>query len=68
MKAEEYIKEKERLSQALNGEEKLNAAITDIALALERNGIDLMPGIAFDVMKFTLETLHLEKFNLPDRR
>lgn len=67
MTAEHYLKEKERLSQALNGQDRLMEAVKDITETLRKHGIDLTPGVAFDVMSFTLETIHLNKFDLPDR-
>lgn len=68
MTAEHYIQEKERLSQALNGRDRLMEAVKDITETLERHNIALMPGVALDVTVFTLETLQLDKINLRDRR
>ena len=67
MNAEKYLKEKERLSQALNGQENLDGAVTAITDALKKYNLNLMPGTAFDVMRFTLETIHLGKYDAPER-
>lgn len=64
MTAEHYLREKERLSQALHGRDNLDSAVSDIADTLKKYGMNLMPETAFDVMCFTLETLHLNGFNL----
>lgn len=64
MDAEKYIQEKERLSQALNGQENLDGAVTAITDALKKYNLNLMPGTAFDVMCFTLETIHLGNYDL----
>ena len=53
MNAEKYLEEKARLSQA--------TAITDV---LKKYNLNLMPGTAFDVMCFTLETMHLGNYDL----
>ena len=58
MNAEKYLEEKARLSQALNGQENLDSAVTAIT------DVNLMPGTAFDVMCFTLETMHLGNYDL----
>lgn len=68
MTAEHYMHEKERLSQAMNGQDRLVGVMKDITGTLEKYNLHVTPSLAFDVVKFTLETLHLEKFNLPDRR
>lgn len=68
MTAEHYLKEKERLSQALNGQDRLMEAVKDITETLRKHGIDLTTGVAFDVMSFTLETIHLGKFDVPERK
>lgn len=68
MTAEHYLSEKKRLSQALNGQDRLMEAVNDITEVLEKHNIRLMPGVAFDVVVFTLETIHLGKINLPDRK
>lgn len=68
MTAERYIQEKERLSQAMNGQDRLMEAVKDITEILEKHNIRLAPGTAFDVMAFTLETIHLGKMELPERR
>lgn len=67
MDAEKYLQEKERLSQALNGQENLDGAVTAITDALKKYNLNLMPGTAFDVMCFTLETIHLGKYDAPMR-
>ena len=67
VEAEKYLQEKERLSQALNGQENLDGAVTAITDALKKYNLDLMPGTAFDVMCFTLETIHLDKYDAPER-
>lgn len=66
MNAEKYLKEKEWLSQALNGEENLKNAVTDITAVLKKFNLDAQPRTAFDFMIFTLETIHLEKFTVSD--
>lgn len=63
MTAEHYLQEKERLSQALHGQDNLYGAVTTITDALKKYNLDLMPETAFDVMCFTLETIHLNSFN-----
>nr|DAV93398.1 MAG TPA: hypothetical protein [Caudoviricetes sp.] len=57
MNAEKYLEEKARLSQALNGQENLDSAVTAITDVLKKYNLNLMPGTAFDVMCFTLETI-----------
>lgn len=68
MTAEHYIQEKERLSQALNGQDRLMEAVKDVTETLRKHNIHLMPGLALDVTVFTLETLHLGQMDLRDRR
>lgn len=63
MTAEHYIQEKKRLSQSMNGQDRLLEAVSDITKTLSKYNLDIMPETAFDVMRFTLETIHLEKFN-----
>ena len=67
MDAGKYLQERERLSQALNGQENLDGAVTAITDALKKYNLNLMPGTAFDVMCFTLETIHLGKYDAPMR-
>lgn len=67
MTAEHYLQEKERLSKAMNGQDRLMEAVKDITEALAKYRLDLMPGMAFDVFGFTLETIHLGKFQPPER-
>ena len=66
--AEKYLMEKERLSRALNGQENLDGAVTAITDALKEYNLNLMPGTAFDVMRFTLETIHLQNYDAPERK
>ena len=66
--AEKYLMEKERLSRALNGQEILDGAVTAITDALKKYNLNLMPGTAFDVMRFTLETIHLQNYDAPERK
>jgi len=61
--AAKYLRDKGRLSQALNGQENLDGAVTDITNALQKHNLDMMPETAFDVMCFTLETIHLGKYD-----
>ena len=68
MNAELYLMEKERLSQAPNGQDNLDGAVTAITEALKKYNLNLMPGTAFDVMRFTLETIHLGNYEAPERR
>lgn len=68
MTAEHYLREKERLSQALNGQDRLEEAMEDITEASSKFSLDKMPGVALDVTVFTLETLHLGRLNLQDRQ
>lgn len=68
MDAEHYIQEKERLSRAMNGRDRLMEAVADISEAFERHNLDKMPGVALDVVVLTLETLHLSRLNLRDRQ
>ena len=66
MTAEHYIQEKDRLSQAMNGQDRLMEAVGDITKTLGRYNLDGMPETAFDVMRFILETIHLGKLNLEE--
>ncbi len=68
MTAERYVQEKERLSLAINGQDRLMEAVVDIAETLAKYNLDKMPGMALDVTVLTLETLHLGRSNLRDRR
>lgn len=68
MEAERYIQEKERLSQAMNGQDRLMEAVSDIIEILVKHGLDKMPGVTLDVVVFTLETLHLNQLKIRDRR
>lgn len=68
MDAEHHIQEKERLSLAMNGRDRLMEAVADITEALKKHNLDKMPGVALDVAAFTLETLHLSQLNLRDRQ
>ena len=63
MKAEQYLKRKESLSLALNGQDRLMDAAKDIEETLTKYNLDSMPETAFDVMCFTLDTIHLRKIN-----
>lgn len=66
MEADRYLRTKQRLSQALNGEDQLNGVVTDITELLRRYNLDCQPETAFDVMIFALETIHLGKFTVSD--
>ncbi len=66
MEAEKYLATKERLSLAVNGENELKTIVTDITKVLSAHNLDLQPETAFDVMVFTLETLHLERFKVSE--
>lgn len=68
MTAEHYLHEKERLSQAMNGQDWLMEAAKDIAETLGKYNLDKMPGTALDVTVFTLETLHLNQLKIRDRQ
>lgn len=68
MDAEHYIHEKERLSQAMGGRDRLMEAVADITEALEKHRLDRMPGVALDVVVLTLETLHLGHLDLRNRQ
>ena len=68
MDAECYIREQERLSHAMNGRDRLMEAVADITETLGKHDLDKMPGVALDVVVFTLETLHLSCLNLRDRQ
>lgn len=68
MNAEEYVKEKERLSLAMNGGDRLTNAMNDIAETLGKYNLDKMPGTALDMTVLTLETLHLNRLNLRNPR
>lgn len=68
MTAEQYVQEKERLSQAMNGRDRLMAAVSDITETLAKYNLDKMPVVALDATVFTLETLHLGHLNLRDRQ
>ena len=50
MTAEKYLREKERLSQALGSPEKLQGVTTAIVDTLTKYNLDGMPWTAFDVM------------------
>lgn len=63
MNAEQYIRTKKRLSCALNGQDRLMEAVKDIEAALVKHNLDGMPEAAFDVMCFTLETIHLKRLD-----
>ncbi len=67
MNAAKYLRDKERLSQALNGQDALDSVVTDITSALQKYNLDMMPETAFDVMCFTLETIHLGKYDTKAR-
>lgn len=64
MTAEKYLLEKERLSQAMGSQEKLKSVVTDITETLKTHNLDGMPETAFDLMVFTLETIHLGKLDV----
>ena len=64
MDAAKYLREKERLSQALNGQENLDSVVSAITDTLKKYNLSLMPETAFDVMCFTLETIHLGNYDL----
>lgn len=68
MTAEHYLHEKERLSQAMNGQDRLMDAMKDITETLGKHNLDKTPGVALDVTVLTLETLHLGRLNLRDRQ
>lgn len=68
MTAEHYLKEKERLSQALNGQDRLMEAVKDITEILSKYNLHVMPCLSYDVVRFTLETRHMEKFDLSGRQ
>lgn len=68
MDAKKHVKERERLSRALNGQETFDGAVTAITDALEKYNLHLTPGIAFDTFVYVLEELHLKSFNPQERR
>lgn len=68
MTAEFYIQEKERLSQAMNGQDRLMEAVENITKTFAGYNLDKMPGMALDITVFTLETLHLDQSKIRDRR
>lgn len=68
MTAEHYLKEKELLSRAMNGQDRLMEAVKDITEVFAKHNIHLMPGVALDVAVFALETIQLDQINLRDRR
>lgn len=61
MTAEKHIKKKERLNLALSG--NLKNVSNRIEEILVKNNLDSTPEIAFDVFVYTLERMHLERFN-----
>ena len=68
MTAEHHLKEKERLSRALNGQDRLTDAVKDITETFTKHNISLMPGVALDVTVFALETIQMGQINLRDRQ
>ncbi len=65
MTAEHHLSEGERLNQALNGH--LSDVVTDIKGLLEKHRIQYMTGVAVDTFLYTLEDIHMSKFNPQDR-
>lgn len=63
MDIEKHIREKECLSQALDGE--LTAAQNELEELFKKYRIDAMPGLAHDFSRFVIEELYLKRFNLP---
>lgn len=64
MDAEKHIKEKERLNQALNG--KLDSFVWDAKALLTEYNVDSMPGVGFDLCRYAIEELHMDRLNLPE--
>ena len=52
------------ISSANCRQENLDSAVTAITDVLKKYNLNLMPGTAFDVMCFTLETMHLGNYDL----
>ena len=68
IEAQNYLNEKERLSQILNGQDRLNAIVESLSSTLNYYHLLGSPGLALDVVKFTLETHHLHRLNLTGRQ
>lgn len=64
MDAEKHIKEKERLNQALNG--KLDSFVVSVKVLLTEYNVDSMPGVGFDLCRYVIEELHMDRLNLPE--
>lgn len=64
MDAEKHIKEKERLNQALNG--KLDSFVVAVKVLLTEYNVDSMPGVGFDLCRYVIEELHMDRLNLPE--
>lgn len=64
MDAERYLRDKARLNQALNGE--LDAIGDEIVTIMQKYNIDSAPEIAFDVCRYTIETLYLNRLKCPE--
>lgn len=63
MTAEHYLREKERLSQALNGGDRLMKAVASITDILKKYSVYGMKETSFDLMCFTIETIHLDQLD-----
>lgn len=61
--AEKYLVEKKRLVEAFNGEDNLEKVVTDITEVLQKYHLDVMPHTAYETIVYTLQTIHLNKFN-----
>lgn len=61
---EKHILEGDRLNQTLNG--KLLEASSEIRSVMHKYNIDSMPGIAFDVCRYSIEEEYLNKLNIAE--
>lgn len=64
LKAEEHIRKKDRLNQALSG--KLSDIQSEMEQVFKKYAMDAMPELAHDVSCYVIEELYLGRFNLPE--
>lgn len=63
MDAEKYIRNRKRLNQATH--QNLDEITQKLGNVLKAYNIDVMPETAFDVCCYVIESLYLERLNLP---
>lgn len=63
MNVKKHVEEEKRLNQALGG--RLLEVQKDLKEVMIKYNLGAMPELAFDVSRYVIEELHIERINLP---